>query len=116
MCCFASPTTREQAVQGLSQLLLPWQERQGFRSGPFVTSWTTWSLKAGSSEAIRQSPQSTSPDTTAAQWCTTFNYYGVQILHPVLIGVQMAQRGATQNRTGCNLEQNGVQQLHPIRY
>ncbi|EGH74608.1 hypothetical protein PSYAR_29051, partial [Pseudomonas syringae pv. aceris str. M302273] len=71
---------------------------------------------AGSNGVIRRSPQYTLPDTTAVQWCTTFNYYGVQILHPVMSGVQMAQRGATQNRTGCKLEQNGVQQLHPIRY
>jgi hypothetical protein len=52
---------------------------------------------------------------TAAQSFTTFNYRGVQILHPVQNGVQMTQRGAAHNRTGCSLEQNGVQRLHPIR-
>jgi hypothetical protein len=51
---------------------------------------------------------------TAGQLFTTFSYRGVQILHPVQNGVQMTPRGATHNRTGCSLEQNGVQRLHPI--
>lgn len=38
------------------------------------------------------------------------------ILHPVQNGVQMTQRGAIHNRTGCSLEQNGVQPLHPIHH
>lgn len=88
-------------------------EDTGLSERTFDTSWTFCVRLAGSLGAIRHSQPSISISMTVALLCMTFSCRGVQILHPVQSGVQLTHRGATYNRTGCRIRQNGVQNLHP---